>query len=1223
MAKQVRGISADVGSMDADQLVKSKWKRLHEWLLQPKNAAMVLMATIASCYLLAFMGAGIYVVGISFLLMKWFLKQPEEAPLKIPAQDKLIDLNELHPSTRKPTTGKGIFFLGNRTSDGKEIWLTNDDARQHFLVLGTTGAGKAIPVSSHVLTPQGWVKAGSIRVGDVITTPFSVNTKVTGVFPQGKRKLWTVTFSDGRTSRVDGNHLWEVHSSRWDKPRVLMTKDIATLSNRETYSIILVQPQEKPHVELDVAPLDMGLSIGLNQGFNGIPKPYLDGSITQRKELLKGLREAFGHQSHSSDNFSLSIPDDKLAQDIQALVWGLGGIAYKEWRETGYIITVDFSSETLNILDVKEESDSEDCVCFLVDHPRHLFVIDDYIATHNTELLMAIAANAISWGSGLIFVDGKGDIKSMGMLYAMARLWGRDADFLLLNFMPPPNKDSLVPGEIMSNTMNPYVTADADDIKQQIVGLMPESGGDGMWKDRAMTMLEAEVMALVWCRDNGILDLSLASLRKYILLGNLSSFLDEEKFPGMPEVIKENIKLYLSSLGNYDFTKPGDQQEADVAKQHSYLEMQLSGPFAALANQYGSIFNTDFGEVDMFDVVLNRRILIVLLPSLQKSSEDTERMGKIVVASLKSMMGATLGNLGRTADPTVLSLLEIRVTTSPSPFIVILDEVGYYTVSGMAVIAAQVRSLGFSMVYAAQDLKAMTRINEKEAQSIIANTNVKIIMRTEDADTMELAVKGGGRAARVRTKGYSINENSQPVFSGADFTPDSQKSVEFENRINELDLKGQDEGYFTLLYKDIIVRGRALYTAVLDVWDDTDTLMLAPNQFLTVRKPNVGDYESQKRLPKIVSMLQSPEIIQKQKEEEAKIQEKGDSDVNIAGQLFDVCLTSQKSRARSYKDLSCIVIGGLSVLIGEATTDMKQFVKQTRKGFQESSNEAFVPDDVVSSGPTQNTAADAFEPDEDDIGGLPIPQDIPNSDTTDMVNRASTTDEIRDAINKTTSQAKPMVSDELGQRKTDTLDIEAIMDETYGVEVNNDGIMDGDTIVEMAGDTRVKNVLEAVRNNIAFPSQDKLDSSAQAREILSHEVNDAVGGANSKGAEEKEYDVDDALAGVTSVSSVAEMQHETVADKTHDVASDYPDVEDQYPDVDGWGDIEEPSEGTKTEETETGTASDDTNTGVVKTDTTEENIGKLTGDDNLSKVATEDGDNNLYDWTNFVNSSET
>jgi hypothetical protein len=39
----------------------------------------------------------------------------------------------------------------------------------------------------------------------------------------------------------------------------------------------------------------------------------------------------------------------------------------------------------------------------------------------------------------------------------------------------------------------------------------------------------------------------------------------------------------------------------------------------------------------------------------------------------------------------------------------VLDEVGYYWVNGMAIMAAQGRSLGFSLVFATQDTPAMLR----------------------------------------------------------------------------------------------------------------------------------------------------------------------------------------------------------------------------------------------------------------------------------------------------------------------------------------------------------------------------------------------------------------------------------------------------------------------------------------------------------------------------------
>jgi hypothetical protein len=60
------------------------------------------------------------------------------------------------------------------------------------------------------------------------------------------------------------------------------------------------------------------------------------------------------------------------------------------------------------------------------------------------------------------------------------------------------------------------------------------------------------------------------------------------------------------------------------------------------------------------------------------------------------------------------------------PFRTVFDEVGYYCVNGMAIMAAQGRSLGFSLVFATQDIPAILRENDKEAKSIIANTTNKV-----------------------------------------------------------------------------------------------------------------------------------------------------------------------------------------------------------------------------------------------------------------------------------------------------------------------------------------------------------------------------------------------------------------------------------------------------------------------------------------------------------------
>ena len=60
------------------------------------------------------------------------------------------------------------------------------------------------------------------------------------------------------------------------------------------------------------------------------------------------------------------------------------------------------------------------------------------------------------------------------------------------------------------------------------------------------------------------------------------------------------------------------KQGSQVLEQHGFITMQLTRVFGSLADTYGHIIRTNLAEVDLKDVVLNRRILVVLLPALRK-----------------------------------------------------------------------------------------------------------------------------------------------------------------------------------------------------------------------------------------------------------------------------------------------------------------------------------------------------------------------------------------------------------------------------------------------------------------------------------------------------------------------------------------------------------------------------------------------------------------------------
>ena len=70
-------------------------------------------------------------------------------------------------------------------------------------------------------------------------------------------------------------------------------------------------------------------------------------------------------------------------------------------------------------------------------------------------------------------------------------------------------------------------------------------------------------------------------------------------------------------------------------------------------------------------------------------------------------------------------------------------------------VPAQARSLGFSAIFAGQDLPAFQKASKEEAASIGANTNIKICMKLEDpTETWEFFQKTAGEAYVTRVEWF-------------------------------------------------------------------------------------------------------------------------------------------------------------------------------------------------------------------------------------------------------------------------------------------------------------------------------------------------------------------------------------------------------------------------------------------------------------------------------------
>ncbi|MER2622544.1 MAG: TraM recognition domain-containing protein, partial [Accumulibacter sp.] len=352
-----------------------------------------------------------------------------------------------------------------------------------------------------------------------------------------------------------------------------------------------------------------------------------------------------------------------------------------------------------------------------------------------TEGLKALVTNALSWGSGYVYVDGKADTDLWASLYAVARRFGRDDDVLIINYMTGNSDDGA-----LSNTMNPFSTGSSSYLANMITNFMPEAGGDNaMWKERAVALMFALLPALTYKRDHQGLLMDIGVVRDHI---ELQPIIRLSRDPTLPERIIHALQGYLRTLPGFvdaAFDDEGNERppspdqpmyDLQIARQqHNYLSMQFTRSLQMLADEYSYIFKAQLADIEVLDVVLNRRILVTLIPALEKSGDEAANLGKIVAATLKGMMGSTLGN---TVEGSWENSIGSKQTYSSSPFMTVFDEVGYYTARGMAVMAAQARSLGFSLVFATQDLPSMEKSIKQEAKSIVGNCNIKIFGRIED-----------------------------------------------------------------------------------------------------------------------------------------------------------------------------------------------------------------------------------------------------------------------------------------------------------------------------------------------------------------------------------------------------------------------------------------------------------------------------------------------------------
>ena len=192
--------------------------------------------------------------------------------------------------------------------------------------------------------------------------------------------------------------------------------------------------------------------------------------------------------------------------------------------------------------------------------------------------------------------------------------------------------------------------------------------------------------------------------------------------------------------------------------------MQLTKAINDLTFNYGHIFGVEHGgDIDIFDVVLNRRILTVPLPALERSPDSLKMLGKLIIGSIKQMMAGSLGNK---MEGLRRAIIDARPTNATTSFKLFLDEWGYIVIVGASVLPAQARSLNFSITFGAQTFEDIERGSKEEAAATWGNTTVKAIGRTTSGAESTIAGQHNGEfTLLISTKGEGGKTSDVKIVS--------------------------------------------------------------------------------------------------------------------------------------------------------------------------------------------------------------------------------------------------------------------------------------------------------------------------------------------------------------------------------------------------------------------------------------------------------------------------
>jgi len=381
----------------------------------------------------------------------------------------------------------------------------------------------------------------------------------------------------------------------------------------------------------------------------------------------------------------------------------------------------------------------------------------------------------IQRGGGVLFMDGKIDADNLEMLWQMASWCGREHDLEVINAGDPS----------MSNTYNPILFGDPDEVSSRIIGLIPSTesnAGADHYKqsgNQGITTLVAALQAAKMAYN--FIDLTILLMSPKAL-----NYLESIVPPHVPEA--RALKIFLDQYRT-------DKDGAIDMKKLKDIFGGLGGRLYSFGTgKFGEVMNTYRPDVQLYKSIRSNKITYIALPTMGKDVA-ANNFGKMAVGDF------------RTA---VSWIQQLPVSQRPwPPYMGFFDEAGSYVSATWSRLFEQARSAHIMLMPAVQTNANFATISDELSEMIEGNTWIKSYYKLGSQTTAESAADFIGMIKRV-TRSLSVSDttsetstlvNPSPTQSSGDSSGFSYSEREEEQyRISPDDLKGLGKGESIILY---------------------------------------------------------------------------------------------------------------------------------------------------------------------------------------------------------------------------------------------------------------------------------------------------------------------------------------------------------------------------------------------------------------------------------------